>query len=177
MNPAAQAAEAGAMVVMGRIAGAWGVKGWVKVAPYSADPAALADHATWWVSRNDAPWEPCDVIASRPHGATVIGQLAGVATPEDAQRLRGALVGLPRAALPAAADDEVYLADLPGLAVVNRQGVALGTVESVQETGAHPVLRVVEAGGRTRLIPFVAAYVDSVDLAERTLAVDWGEDY
>ncbi len=177
MSAAAQAAEAGAMVVMGRIAGAWGVKGWVKVAPYSADPAALADYRTWWTCRDGGPWEAWDVITSRPHGATVIGQLAGIATPEDAQRMRGVLVALPRAVLPAAGDDEVYLADLPGLAVVNRQGVALGTVESVQETGAHPVLKVAEAGGRVRLIPFVAAYVDSVDLAERKLAVDWGEDY
>jgi 16S rRNA processing protein RimM len=84
---------------------------------------------------------------------------------------------VPRAALPAAADNEIYWADLVGLAVVNREGVALGEVREVADFGAHPMLRVVDAGGVERLIPFVVAYVDSVDVAARRVDVDWQPDY
>jgi 16S rRNA processing protein RimM len=88
----------------------------------------------------------------------------------------GGDVGVARSALPAAADDEVYWADLVGLAVWNRQGEKLGTVTAVQEFGAHPVLLVAHDEG-TRLIPFVEAHVDSVDLASGRIEVDWGKDY
>ena len=91
---------------------------------------------------------------------------------------RGALIGVPRSELPAAAEGEVYLADLVGLDVVNREGQALGVVVAVDDFGAHPVLRVrADGGGRERLIPFVAAHVDEVDLASKRIGVDWGGDF
>jgi 16S rRNA processing protein RimM len=179
MSTAAAAADAGeSMIVMGRIAGAWGVRGWIKVVPYSGEPDALLMHACWWLRRHDGEvWQPRQVEDARRHGAALVARFAELATPEEAQRLRGAVVGVPRAALPAAGDDEIYLADLPGLAVVNRAGAALGRVDAVQDYGAHPVLRVTAADGKVRLIPFVAAHVDAIDLDARQLTVDWGEDY
>jgi 16S rRNA processing protein RimM len=72
----------------------------------------------------------------------------------------------------------VYLADLPGCAVVTTAGAALGTIEAVDDFGAHPVLRVAPAdGGALRLIPLVAAYVKAVDLAARVIEVEWEADY
>jgi len=91
--------------------------------------------------------------------------------------LRGAMVEVPRESLPREGDGEVYLADLPGCQVVNTKGVALGTVQDVEGFGAHPLLRVRDAGGTERLIPLVAAYVNGVDLEARLIEVDWEADY
>jgi 16S rRNA processing protein RimM len=166
------------MVTMGRVAGSWGLQGWLKVTPYSAERDALLDYRTWWLRSGDtAPWRAQAVSAARVHGAGLVAQFEGLVVPEEAQKLRGASIGIPRAQLPALAEGEIYLSDLPGLAVVNRAGVALGTVESVLEYGAHPVLRVVAADGGVRLIPFVGAHVDHVDVAARSVLVDWEEDY
>ena len=73
--------------------------------------------------------------------------------------------------------NEFYWADLVGLAVVNRQGVKLGSVAAVEDFGAHPLLRVTDDDGAPRLIPFVAAYMDGVDVAAGRIDVDWQLDY
>ena len=103
----------------------------------------------------------------------------------SAEALRGARVFVGRASFPTAASDEFYWIDLIGLAVVNRQGEHLGTVIGLLDTGPHSVLRVAADGDAApsptpeaeRLIPFVAAYIDDVSLAQRLITVDWGLDY
>ena len=91
--------------------------------------------------------------------------------------MRGARILIARADFPPPAADEFYWADLIGLAVFNREGVALGSVAGLIDTGPHSVLRVEMKGFEERLIPFVSAYVDRVDMHERTIGVDWGTDY
>ena len=166
---------------MGWIAGAHGVRGGIKVQPVSAAPDALLGHATWWVrSRDGAPWRQCRTIAGRMHSGALVAQLEGVATREQAQALRGSEIGVPRSALPPAEKNEIYWDDLAGLEVRNREGVVLGTVTDVVAHGAHPLLRVARpaaAPGPERLIPYVAAIVDRVDLAARRIDVDWGESF
>jgi 16S rRNA processing protein RimM len=169
---------------MGRVIAPYGVKGWVKVHAYTEDRATLLDYADWWIrpragSAKDAGgWREYAVEASREHGAALIAQLAGIGDREAAALLKGADIGVPRAALPAVEENEVYYSDLVGLAVVNRQGVALGRVASVQDFGAHPVLCVTDAAGAAeRMIPFVGAYVDGVDVAAGRIDVDWQLDY
>jgi 16S rRNA processing protein RimM len=102
-----------------------------------------------------------------------------------AEALRGARIFISRQSFPTAKDGEYYWIDLIGLAVVNREGAALGTVIDLLDTGAHCVLRVqrpdapadAKPDEAERLIPFVDAYVDKVDLTERRITVDWGLDY
>ena len=86
-------------------------------------------------------------------------------------------MALPRDALPAPADDEIYVADLVGLAVVNREGVALGRVTEVRDGGAHPLLYVTAPDGGLRLIPYVDAVIRAVDRDAATIDVEWGADY
>ena len=93
-----------------------------------------------------------------------------------AEALKGARVFVARSSFPTAGTDEYYWVDLIGCTVFNRDGVTLGTVADLTDTGAHSVLRVVQ-GDDERLIPFVAAYVDTVDLQARRIGVDWGLDY
>lgn len=164
---------------MGRIAAPYGVKGWVKVAPLTSEPETLLAHAQWWIRKrgDDERWQLHELETGKRHGATLLAQIAGLSDREAAARMSGAEVGIPRDALPKAGENEFYWADLVGLAVVNRQGVALGEVREVADFGAHPVLRVTDGAGAQRLIPFVAAYVDGVDIDARRIDVDWQPDY
>jgi 16S rRNA processing protein RimM len=102
-----------------------------------------------------------------------VAQLEGVASREAAGALRGAEIGVPRESLPPLAQNEHYQADLVGLVVVNREGVALGALRDFVESGAHPIARVIDGNGVERLIPWVPQHVDRVDVAAHRIDVDW----
>ena len=177
MAPAAEVP--GNLIVMGQILVPYGVQGWVKVRPQTELPDALLRYSTWWVRpARSAQWREMNCIAGRVHADTLLVQLEGVGTREAALGLKLADIGVPRSALPAAKAREIYCVDLVGLAVANRAGVPLGEVEAVVDHGAHPLLQVTRpGGGAPRLIPYVAATIDRVDLAARRIDVDWGEDW
>lgn len=159
---------------MGRIAAPFGVKGWVRVQPFSEDPDALLEFDAWRVGRG-AAHRSYPVEAAQDHGNGLVAKFAGVDDRDAAFALRGLEISVERAALPAPAENEYYWSDLIGLVVVNKDGVELGRVTGLMETGAHDVL--VVKGERERLIPFVARFVGEVDPAAGRLEVDWGEDY
>jgi 16S rRNA processing protein RimM len=173
-------------VEVGRVIGAWGVKGGIRVKPFAADPQALFSSKRWYLQpaltvlppgSRVAPPLPAllRVVQAREHGDGVVATVQDIDDRDAAQALAGARVFVPRASFPTPDKDEFYWVDLIGLAVVNRAGVELGSVSGLIETGPHCVLRVVSVGEapRERLIPFVAAYVDAVDLPGRRIAVDW----
>jgi 16S rRNA processing protein RimM len=178
-------------VEVGRILGAWGVKGWLKIQPFSSDPQALFASKHWFlqppddaVPRPGFAWPSAlGVLQCREHGDGVVAQVQEVADRNAAESLRGGRLFVARSSFPAVGIGEYYWVDLVGLAVVNRQGELLGTVVGLLDTGAHSVLRVAPVAARDasppaeRLIPFVAAYIDRVDLAERRIVADWGLDY
>lgn len=167
-------------VEVGRVLGAWGVKGWFKVQPFAADPQALFSSKRWYLRPPEGPGAAppplLKITQSREHGGLVVAGAQEVPDRNAAEALKGARVFVGRASFPTAGTDEYYWVDLIGCDVVNREGVALGRVEDLLDTGAHSVLRVL-LGEAERLIPFVAAYVDSVDLGTRRIVVDWGLDY
>jgi 16S rRNA processing protein RimM len=155
---------------MGRVAGSYGVRGWMKVAPDDGAAEALAGAREWWIGA-----EAFEVSAARIHGATVVAKLAGIETREQALGFKGSTVAVRREALPQPEEGKYYLADLIGLEVVNGEGASLGVVKQTYSNGAHDVIEV--SGERTRLIPWVAAVVREVDLAERQIRVEWGADW
>ena len=166
-------------MVMGRVAAPYGVRGFVRIALWSATPSALIDNAKWWLKMPETDgWREIDVIEARPHGAAIVAQFRGVDTRETAAALRGAEIALPRQALAPLGADEYYWSDLDGMDVVNRAGVRLGKIVGVAESGAHPLLRIAAEGeSGERLIPFVAAYIDRIDADTRCIHVDWEHDY
>jgi 16S rRNA processing protein RimM len=177
---------------VGRIVDAWGVKGWIKVQPYSSDPQALVSARRWFLKKSEraeglpsaaSPPLPDSIAISqvRPHGDMLVAKPAESADRSSAGALRGARIFVARSSFPAPSEDEYYWVDLIGLAVVNRQGVDLGRVSGLIDTGPQSVLQVraegPEAGQGERLIPFVSAYVDAVDLEQRRITVDWEPDF
>lgn len=173
-------------IEVGRIADAWGIKGWFKVLPYSADPEALFSSKRWYLQPAEKGAKTFSgtvrlaIKEAKEHSDSVVACAHDVPDRNAAEALRGARIFVPRSSFPTAAADEYYWVDLIGLAVVNREGVELGTVRELLSTGPQTVLVLVyedEGKARERMIPFVAAYVDDVDLAARRITVDWQPDY
>lgn len=173
-------------IEVGRIADAWGIKGWFKVLPYSADPEALFSSKRWYLQPAEKGAKTFSgtvrlaIKEAKEHSDSVVACAHDVPDRNAAEALRGARIFVPRSSFPTAAADEYYWVDLIGLGVVNREGVELGTVRELLSTGPQTVLVLdYEQDGKTleRMIPFVSAYVDSVDLQAKRIMVDWQADY
>ena len=198
-------------IEVGRILGAWGIKGGIKVLPFAADPQALFSAKRWFLKPAESAKPPAAAAAPgnplKPAAAKTPAQKAALAAPlpfalnvkgvrdqgdaivctapeipdrDAAEAMKGVRVFVSRATFPKTDDGEFYWIDLIGLAVVNREQVALGDVVGLIDTGPHCVLRVQPAddpAADERLIPFVEAYVDSVDMPGRRILVDWGLDF
>ena len=152
---------------MGRVAGHYGVRGWIRV---QRPEVALAQCGRWWIGGQEYPVEQV-----KQHSGTLLAKLAGLESREAARKLNGSTVYVRREALPAPEAGHFYLADLVGLEVVNQQGVALGVVKRWMFNGAQDVMEV--AGERTQLIPWIASVVREVDLAKRQIHIDWQADW
>lgn len=183
LEPADLPADA---VEVGRIADAWGIKGWFKVLPHSADPQALFSSTRWYLQPSERGAKAFSgtvllrVREAKEHSDSVVARADEVEDRSAAEALRGARVFVARSSFPTAAEDEYYWVDLIGLDVANREGVALGQVRELLQTGPQTVLvlEYEEQGKRLeRMIPFVAAFVDHVDLPGRRITVDWQPDY
>lgn len=156
-------------IVVGGLAGAFGVRGEVRLKSFCAEPADIAGYV------------PLSTPEGRVfRGLTITGQtqgsltarLEGVSSKEEADALRGTPLLVERSRLPTLPDDEFYHADLIGLPVQDPGGAALGTVRAVLNHGAGDILEVARPGGATVLIPFTQAAVPLVDLAARRIVAD-----
>jgi len=162
------------MVVMGRVSVPHGVKGWIKVQPFTQEIDGLLGYPHWWLG-SDGEWWQHGIAESAVHGALVLARLEGCTDREAAVALKGAEVAIPRRLLPENREGEYYWSDLLGMEVLNQRGERLGRVAKVLKTGANDVL--VLEGEKERLVPFVGSVILNVDLADRRLSVDWELDY
>jgi len=172
-------------VEVGRVMGAWGIKGGIKVKPFAADPQALFSSKRWFVQAPESPGPRgpkaaalptlLKVLSAKEQGDGVVATAQELPDRNAAEALQGARIFVSRANFPTPDEGEFYWVDLIGLTVHNRQDLALGVVVGLIETGPHCVLRIqpADAAAPELLIPFVDAYVDSVDLPGRRIAVDW----
>jgi 16S rRNA processing protein RimM len=152
---------------MGRVAGHYGVRGWIRV---QRPETALADCGRWWIGGQEYPVEE-----TKQHSGALLAKLTGIDSREAALKLKGSEVAVQRESLPQPEQGTYYLTDLVGLEVVNEQGQALGVVRRIFSNGAQDVMEL--AGDRTRLLPWVAAVVKEVDLPNRRVKVEWGADW
>ena len=181
-------------IEVGRIADAWGLKGWFKVLPHSNDPEALFSSKRWYLlptERGKPAFTGAKLMRIREakvHSDTIVAVAHELEDRDMAQALKGSRIFVPRSSFPTAPIDSYYWVDLMGLNVVNREGVVLGQVKDLLSTGPQTVL-VIEYTEEDneednnvskvleRMIPFVAHFVDDVNLEAKRITVDWQPDY
>jgi 16S rRNA processing protein RimM len=161
-------------VILGRIVGVHGVKGWVKLESETRPREAIFEYGPWDLGTARG-WHSRKVLGGRPSGSGLTAQLEGIEDRDQARELIGASIAIPRDRLPPPEPGSYYWADLQGCKVVNRQDIDLGTVSHLIETGANDVL--VVNNGHERLIPYIESVVLEVDLARHVIHVDWDEDF
>lgn len=191
------------LVELGRIAGAYGIQGWVRVRAYSSDSSTLLSVRQWWLkpppptsgAGGFAFARQVDVTHSRIHSDAIVARFADIPDRTQAETLKGWSVWVSRAGFPPPEPDEYYWVDLIGCRLYgddDGQQVLIGQVAGVMDNGAHGVLRVQravertdgelefhdDAKGRRRevLVPFVSAHVHCVDLENKQLFSNWPVD-
>ncbi len=187
MLPGLEAAELPADAIeVGRILDARGIKGWFKVLPYSADPEALFSSRQWFLQPTEKGVKTfhgvilLKIKEVKTHSDTVVANALAIDDRNSADALKGARIFISRSSFPATQHNEYYWVDLIGLEVINREGVSLGRVRDLLTTGPQSVLvieKTPETPAAQIMIPFVAVYIDDVDLSERRILVDWQPDY
>jgi len=168
------------VLVVGKITGCYGIKGWVKVHPYTESPAGLLDLSDWQVKRKDG-YEPLPIDSGKPHGKGLVVHISGVDDRTLAEVYRGLEIAVPDGQLPALEQGDYYWRDLEGLAVWclnSGERYLLGEVDYLIETGANDVLVVKSTDSsiddNERLIPYLPGEtVRQVDLEAATIEVDW----
>jgi 16S rRNA processing protein RimM len=156
------------LILVGRVAGAFGVKGEVRVTAYTASPQALLDYRD--LKQEDGS-PGLTLLSGRVQKGEVIARAKEISTKEEADALRGLLLHVPREALPEPEEDEYYLTDLIGMTVVTPEGAALGKVKAVQDFGAGDILEIDPGRGATWYLPFTREAAPEVDIAGGKLTV------
>ena len=164
-------------VVLGKVSGVYGVAGWVKVFSYTQPLEGILDYRNWYLAGpSSSQRRPVSLRVGRRQGKSIVASLDECEDRDRATALVGFEIAVPRTDLPSIAADEYYWADLIGLRVVAADGVDLGRVDHLLETGANDVM--VVRGERERLIPFLPErVVRQVDVESGTIRVDWDSEF
>ncbi|MDB5469484.1 MAG: rimM [Caulobacter sp.] len=157
------------LLLIGRVGGAHGVRGEVRIATFTADPLAVTQYKH--LKRADGS-AALTITSARVSKGGVVARAKGIDTKEQADALRGLTLHIDRADLPEPDEDEFYLADLIGLSAVTPEGELLGKIKSVQDFGAGDILEIEPAlGGQTWYLSFTREAVPTVDVAGGKLTV------
>ena len=163
------------LLELGKISGVFGVKGWVKVHSFTDPIEGIVEYGSWQIKQK-GQWREIQVEAGQRQGKTVIAKLDGIDDRNEAMLLMGAKIAIHPDQLADLHEGEYYWRDLEGLKVVNTEGVDLGTVSHMMETGANDVM--VVKGDKERLIPFTIDHtVQKVDLSAGEITVEWDADF
>ena len=164
------------MITVGRLHGAFGVRGEVKLESFTDPLRSIARYQPWILRDARGIERACEGVRVREGGKGLIATMPGIEDKDAADALRGTEVLVPRSALPPPAEGEFYWVDLEGLRVVNLDGADFGIVSHLFSTGANDVL--VAQGERERMIPFVLPdYIRSVDFEAGVVTVDWDPEF
>ena len=169
-------------IELGKVAGVWGVKGWIKLHSYTRHRADISHYQNWWLQSNKNDDDPVayKVLNCRQQGQTIVAQLHGINEREQALALNGLRILISKKDLPELPAGEFYWQQLIGLEANNMRGESMGKVESLLETGANDVLilkRQHDGQVEEVLIPYVDEVVKNIDLELGTITVDWDLAY
>lgn len=164
-------------VVLGRVAGLYGLRGWVKVFSYTEPREGISEYNPLYLKAGDS-WREYSVLAGRAQGKSIVISFKGIEDRDNAATLIGCDIAINRSQLPDLEPGEFYWSDLQGLSVVTTDGADLGTVDYIFATGANDVVVVKDNNGKEHLIPFLRDEVIlDIDLAQQRMQVDWDPDF
>lgn len=163
-------------VLLGSIAGVFGVQGWLKVISHTEPREAILAYRPW-ILRQRGSEQLIPRVTGRPQGKGLVAHVPDIDTREAAEALIGAEIWVPRSQLPKPKPGEYYWVDLEGLRVVTVDGVELGRVSHLFATGANDVIAVRD-DTRERLVPYIKDdVIKRVDLDAGLIEVDWDPDF
>ncbi|MES9832763.1 MAG: ribosome maturation factor RimM [Candidatus Thiodiazotropha sp. DIVDIV] len=163
------------MIIIGRVSGLFGVRGWVKIYSFTSPKEGILSYKTWCLKRQ-GEWQEFKVAAGHPQGKGIVAQIEGYDDRDRSVELVESEIAIRRTELPALPAGEYYWTDLEGLLVSTLNGIELGKVSHLFETGANDVL--VVKGDRERLIPYIVGQaVQEIDLEAGRMIVDWDPDF
>lgn len=163
-------------IVVGEISGVFGIKGWVKVYSFTEPRENILNYSPW-ILRKGSDLKTLEVLDGSLQGKAVVASLSGITDRDIAASLGGYEIVIDAGMLPEPEEGEYYWRDLIGLKVETEQGVTLGLVDYLLETGANDVL-IVKDGEKERLIPFLQGqFVKKIDLESGLMIVDWDPEF
>lgn len=163
-------------IVIGKIIGVYGIKGWCKVLSYTRPSGNIFEYSPWLVKQNEI-WQEMPLVEGKSQGKGLIACFESISDRDKAMFLVGSEIVIDREQLPVAKENEYYWHDLIDIQVINEQNERLGVVTELLETGANDVL-VVEADKQRHLIPYVKdVYIKDINVEQRIMQVDWQSDY
>jgi 16S rRNA processing protein RimM len=164
------------LVALGKVSGVFGVKGWVKVHSFTDPREGIVEYGSWQILQK-GQWREVELEGGSRQAKTVIAKIKGIDDRDEAMLLMGSKIAIRSDQLADLGENEYYWHDLEGLQVINTEGIDLGKVSQMMETGANDVMVVVE-GDKERLIPFTVNHtVQKVDQDAGVITVDWDADF
>ncbi len=160
--------------VLGRVSGLFGVRGWIKVFSHTSPKENILNYPSWFLLR-DGQWQEYKLKQGKLQGKGIVALLDGINDRDQAAELSGSDIAVRRDQLPEISPDEYYWSDLEGRRVITLEGIELGRVDYLFETGANDVL--VVKGETVRLLPFIDQVIKEVDLDGDQITVDWDPDF
>ena len=162
------------LVIIGKIISAYGIKGWVKIRPFTETAKNFIHYKIQFLSRNQKDWNRVEIKETKIQGQDVIADI-GLIDRDQSISHKGYFFAIERDQLPQLPEDEFYWDDLIGLNVIDVDLVDLGKVIGLIETGANDVL--VVSGDRERLIPYIPQVIKKVDTHNQVIEVDWDKEF
>ena len=160
---------------MGKIVSSHGIKGWLKIYPFTENVATLNDYSDWLVSKDEKVWLRYKVEKTIIKNKSILVKFTDLNNRNDSDSLNKNIVGIERSDLPELSPNTFYWSDLIGLDVINKKNIYYGVVDNMMETGSNDVIIV--KGKKEILIPYLPDVVIKVDLEAKKILVDWDEEY
>lgn len=162
------------IITIGRLGKPVGLQGWMRLISFTEPVENILSYQHWFLNTGKG-WQQAAFYETKLQGNQILVKFPGMDTPEKAKQLTHATLGISREQLPSLSEGEFYWSDLEGLRVINTQGIELGIIDYLFNTGSNDVI--VVKGTKEHLLPYLKKVVLAVDLAEGTMLVDWDENW
>jgi 16S rRNA processing protein RimM len=167
-------------ILLGEISGVSGVKGWVKVFSHTDPREKITTYKQWFLQKKGDDWQAIKILNGRKQGKNIVAQLEGINTREQAESIKGTQIAIHQDQLEPLAKDKYYWKDLIGLQVETTEGINLGKIDWIFNTGSNSVLTIKEESleKKERMIPYLMGdVVISIDLTDNLMIVDWDPEF